>query len=95
MPNPRKLEIKKDMATTDKTPLWLDLKKQYIDDNNNKLQTYLQDYAEKGCMDLFYSQYASNNEGIGRFYIGLAEHIRILEGDELKKYASGYAKKFL
>ena len=34
-------------------------------------------------------------EGIGRFYIGLAEHIRILEGDELKKYASDYAKKFL
>ena len=34
-------------------------------------------------------------EGIGRFYIGLAEHIRILEGDELKKYASEYAKKFL
>jgi hypothetical protein len=33
-------------------------------------------------------------EGIGRFYIGLAEHIRILEGDELKKYASEYAKKF-
>ena len=34
-------------------------------------------------------------EGIGRFYIGLAEHIRILEGDELKKYASEYANKFL
>ena len=34
-------------------------------------------------------------EGIGRFYIGLAEHIRILEGDELKKYSSEYAKKFL
>jgi hypothetical protein len=34
-------------------------------------------------------------EGIGRFYIGLAEHIRILEGDELKKYASEYAKNFL
>jgi hypothetical protein len=34
-------------------------------------------------------------EGIGRFYIGLAEHIRILEDDDLKKYASEYAKKFL
>ena len=83
------------MATTDKTPLWLDLKKEYIDDNFNKLQTYLHDSAEKGSKDSFYSQYASNNEGIGRFYIGLAEHIRILEGDELKKYASEYAKKFL
>ena len=83
------------MATTDKTPLWLDLKKQYIDANFNKLQTYLHDSAEKGSINLFYSQYASNNEGIGRFYIGLAEHIWILEGDELKKYASEYAKKFL
>ena len=34
-------------------------------------------------------------EGIGRFYIGFANHIKILEGDELKKYASEYAKKFL
>ena len=34
-------------------------------------------------------------EGIGRFYIGLAGHIQILEGDELKKYAKEYAEKFL
>lgn len=34
-------------------------------------------------------------EGIGRFYIGLASHIQILEGDELKKYASEYAKQYL
>lgn len=34
-------------------------------------------------------------EGIGRFYIGLANHIQILEGDELKKYASEYAKQYL
>ena len=34
-------------------------------------------------------------EGIGRFYIGLASHIKILEGEELKKYASEYAKKYL
>lgn len=34
-------------------------------------------------------------EGIGRFYIGLASHIKILEGDELKKYATEYAKKNL
>jgi predicted DNA-binding transcriptional regulator YafY len=34
-------------------------------------------------------------EGIGRFYIGLAGHIQILEGDELKKYATEYARKYL
>ena len=43
------------MATTDKTPLWLDLKKEYIDDNFNKLQTYLRDFAEKGSKDSFYT----------------------------------------
>ena len=35
------------MAITDKTPLWLDLKKEYIDDNFNKLQTYLHDPQKK------------------------------------------------
>ena len=34
-------------------------------------------------------------EGIGRFYIGLANHIQILEGDALRQYAAEYAKKFL
>jgi hypothetical protein len=34
-------------------------------------------------------------EGIGRFYIGLANHIQILEGEELKKYAKEYAEKYL
>ena len=34
-------------------------------------------------------------EGIGRFYIGLADHIKILEGDELRNYAVEYAKKNL
>lgn len=34
-------------------------------------------------------------EGIGRFYIGLANHITILEGDALKQYAAEYAKKYL
>lgn len=43
------------MVTTDKTPLWLDLKKEYIDDNFNKLQTYLHDSAEKGNKDSFYT----------------------------------------
>ena len=34
-------------------------------------------------------------EGIGRFYIGLANHILILEGEELKNYAREYAKNYL
>ena len=34
-------------------------------------------------------------EGIGRFYIGLANHIQILEGEELKNYAMEYAKNYL
>jgi predicted DNA-binding transcriptional regulator YafY len=34
-------------------------------------------------------------EGIGRFYIGLASHIKILEGEELRKYAKEYAKQYL
>jgi predicted DNA-binding transcriptional regulator YafY len=29
-------------------------------------------------------------EGIGRFYIGLANHIKIIEGDELKRYVKDY-----
>ena len=43
------------MATTDKTPLWLDLKKEYIDDNFNKLQTYLRESMESGHKDTFYT----------------------------------------
>lgn len=31
--------------------------------------------------------------GIGRFYIGLADHIEIIQGDELKKYAQDYVKR--
>lgn len=34
-------------------------------------------------------------EGIGRFYIGLAGHIQILEGDALRQYATEYARKYL
>jgi hypothetical protein len=34
-------------------------------------------------------------EGIGRFYIGLANHITILEGEPLRQYAAEYAKKYL
>ena len=44
------------MSTTDKTPLWLDLKKEYIDDNLDKLQVYLKDGAnDKKKQDSFYS----------------------------------------
>ena len=31
-------------------------------------------------------------EGIGRFYIGLANHIKILDGEELKRYVKEYVK---
>ena len=43
------------MATTDKTPLWLELKKDYIDDNFSKLQVYLSDCDEQGRRDAFYT----------------------------------------
>lgn len=43
------------MATTEKTPLWLDLKKEYIDDNFSKLQKYLRDNAEQSGRDAFYT----------------------------------------
>lgn len=43
------------MATTDKTPLWLELKKNYIDDNFSKLQVYLSDCDEQGRRDAFYT----------------------------------------
>ena len=34
-------------------------------------------------------------EGIGRFYIGLAGHIQILEGEPLKQYVAEYTQKYL
>jgi len=43
------------MATTEKTPIWLDLKKEYIDDNFAKLQGYLRDCDEMGGKDTFYA----------------------------------------
>ena len=43
------------MATTEKTPLWLELKKDYIDDNFSKLQVYLRDCDEQGRRDAFYA----------------------------------------
>ena len=48
-------KILKPMATTDKTPLWLELKKNYIDDNFSKLQVYLSDCDEQGRRDAFYT----------------------------------------
>ena len=42
------------MATSEKTPIWLELKKEYIDDNFGKLQSYLRDCDEKGNKDAFY-----------------------------------------
>ena len=43
------------MATSEKTPIWLELKKEYIDDNFGKLQSYLRDCNEKGGKDSFYA----------------------------------------
>ena len=43
------------MNATEKTPLWLDLRKEYIDDNFDKLQTYLKDCSPQTPKDSFYS----------------------------------------
>ena len=43
------------MATTNKTPLWLELKKEYIDDNFEKLLPYLRENGSD-TTDAFYSQ---------------------------------------
>lgn len=43
------------MPITEKTPIWLDLKKEYIDDNFAKLQSYLRNCNEKGGKDSFYA----------------------------------------
>lgn len=42
------------MNQTDKTPLWLDLRKEYIDDNFSKLQVYLKNCSGSGARDAFY-----------------------------------------
>ena len=34
-------------------------------------------------------------EGVGRFYMGLANHIKILDAPELKEYVSDFSKKYL
>ena len=41
------------MNTTEKTPLWLDLRKEYIDDNFEKLQTYLKECSTKKQKDSY------------------------------------------
>lgn len=43
------------MDTNEKTPLWLDLRKEYIDDNFEKLLCYLKDCSLKKSQDAFYS----------------------------------------
>lgn len=43
------------MSATEKTPLWLDLRKEYIDDNFEKFQTYLKDCSPQSTKDSFYS----------------------------------------
>ena len=44
------------MKQTDKTPLWFDLRKVYIDDNFNKLRSYLCDCSTKPSKkDSFYN----------------------------------------
>ena len=43
------------MKPTDKTPLWLDLRKEYIDDNFEKLRGYLCDCSTSAAKkDSFY-----------------------------------------
>ena len=42
------------MTTTEKTPLWLHLKKEYIDDNFDELRRYLADYNGDAKNDYFY-----------------------------------------
>ena len=34
-------------------------------------------------------------EGVGRFYMGLANHIKILDAPELKQYVNDFSKKYL
>lgn len=42
------------MATTEKTPLWLNLRKEYIDDNFDTLKSYLSEYSKDPTSDSFY-----------------------------------------
>jgi hypothetical protein len=42
------------MKQTDKTPLWLDLRKEYIDDNFDKLRSYLSECSTSAAKDSFF-----------------------------------------
>ena len=43
------------MAEKENTPLWLDLRKEYIDDNFDNLLVYLKDSSASGQKDSFYN----------------------------------------
>ncbi len=50
----------------------------------------------KGNPDIWYfTTTVRRLEGIGRFYIGLSNHITILEGEELKEYVAKYVEQYL
>ena len=42
------------MSTINQTPLWLNLRTDYIDDNLEKLQSYLKNYSSPHQRDAFY-----------------------------------------
>lgn len=52
--------------------------------------------GQKGDENIwFFTTNVCHIEGVGRFYMGLANHIHILEGEELKKYVAEFSKKYL
>ena len=44
------------MSTKNETPLWLELRKEYIDDNFEKLLPYLRESSSKLREDVFYKK---------------------------------------
>jgi hypothetical protein len=51
--------------------------------------------ADKRSSLWYYDADVYSLEGIGRFYIGLANHIHILKGAELEKYVKEFAGNWL
>jgi hypothetical protein len=50
----------------------------------------------KGDDNIWYFDNDVNKlEGVGRFYMGLANHIKILEAPELQEYVRDFTKKYL
>ena len=50
----------------------------------------------KGDDNIWYFDTNVNKlEGVGRFYMGLANHIKILEAPELQEYVKDFTKKYL